>query len=176
MKPTEPIQPKAFRLLDLAPELRNRIYQYAFLGHSRHEHAHAWPPAIDMNGPRVGVFVKIQRLQGINWNLLLCCKQVYWEAKTLPYELNTFQINLLLDHHHRHHSLSQETWQSIIPRLRHVSLFLGGFVETVRIFVQLLRDAHPDLKIHALDTYFRPDSLCKIAEIQKFRVVERLTC
>lgn len=79
-----------FRLLDLAPELRNRIYNYALQGESASWTGRTRYSYSDEKKPYCTASLYCPR--GANVSLMRCCKQIYQETKALIYELNVFNL------------------------------------------------------------------------------------
>lgn len=81
--------------MDLSGELRNQIYTYALQG-TQSDTFYDDEKIHLVSSPQfhVGLGFEVHGPQGVNFNILLCCKQTYQEGRGLLYSLNTFNIGV----------------------------------------------------------------------------------
>jgi hypothetical protein len=137
-----------FRFLDLSAELRNHIYSYAFQGQPSSRRQSFWLPTSTQEGHCDHVIIRYPR--EVNSNLLLCCKQIYQEAHSLPFKLSTFFLVL---------GDFDDSFQGILPwpilsHIQHVNVEVNihGGNSLTAVVDWLNSQSH--FKIHKLDVWF----------------------
>lgn len=136
-----------FRFLELAPELRNRIYNYALQGESASWTGRTRYNYSDWKEPYRTASLYCPR--GANVSLMRCCKQIYQETKALIYELNIFNLAVkMLPSLQTIVTLKQpsKAW-ACWKRIKHLQI--QGSVASIPKFVAPLVSRR-DLEIHTL--------------------------
>jgi hypothetical protein len=137
-----------FRLLDLAPELRNHVYTYALKGNPA-----GWTGRANYQHTDHDEEFRTASLhcpKAANVNLIRCCKQIHQETKILLYKLNIFNLSL------KHLPSLQEVINIKQPikswpcwsKIKHLKIH--GSVENIPDFVAPLISLQ-GLRIHTLN-------------------------
>jgi hypothetical protein len=165
LKPTSRIKNRTsfFAFLSLPRELRDPIYTYALQGipyESQESYLQIMCADSDDNA-----FASLGCNAKVNFNLVLCNKQIYEESKDLIYELNTFKLKV-----HNFELLDEVDSWPFWNQVRHLDVE-GRFQVrgSLTAMVRMLSGRGGDIKMQRFEVWIKEGIIDEAHELFKSR-------